>query len=273
MDKLSEKILNKIKEEGIKPTPRWNFLLKDAFFWFVFGLAVILGGLSFSIIFNSFLNNDWDLYLQLQDSFFKFFIFSVPYFWLIIFSFLIFVAYLNLNKTKKAYKYSLPLTFGAVLFLSFFVGLSLYNSGLAFSVEEKLSRTFPQYGHIFHSPMMLWDRPEKGFLYGEVLSTEDERIILEDFEGVLWEVTLSEQAFEIVPLSAFKQNLMLKIIGREIKESCEERCFLAEMIRPFVKHNLWSNEELMDEKMLEEINMNMRKTKPFMQGRMHYNLK
>ena len=41
MDNLGDKVLRKIKEEHIAPKPRWQFLLKDYFIWFLFFHYVI----------------------------------------------------------------------------------------------------------------------------------------------------------------------------------------------------------------------------------------
>ena len=138
MKNLSQKIINRIKQEGIEPTPKWEFVLKNSFFWGAFGLAVIIGALSFSIIFHTLLNNDWDLHMQLSGGLTKFIIITLPYFWLILLTLFIVIAYINIRNTKKAYKYSLSMIIGGVILASFLLGITFYNLGLASSIDRNL---------------------------------------------------------------------------------------------------------------------------------------
>ena len=73
MNKISEKILDKIKQQHIIPKPRWQFLLKDYLIWAVFVIATIIGSLSVGIIIHLLVDFDWTAYKYLDKGFFEYF--------------------------------------------------------------------------------------------------------------------------------------------------------------------------------------------------------
>jgi len=46
----SKKLLDRIKKEHIKPTPKWLFVSKNIFVWIAFILSVLIGAGAFSVI-------------------------------------------------------------------------------------------------------------------------------------------------------------------------------------------------------------------------------
>ncbi|MCK4918556.1 MAG: hypothetical protein KAS02_02120 [Candidatus Pacebacteria bacterium] len=274
MKNLSQKIINRIKQEGIEPTPKWEFVLKNSFFWGAFGLAVIIGALSFSIIFHTLLNNDWDLHMQLSGGLTKFIIITLPYFWLILLTLFIVIAYINIRNTKKAYKYSLSMIIGGVILASFLLGITFYNLGLASSIDRNLIQKLPtRYHSILDAKAGLWQRPEKGFLSGSIDSLDGDILKLKDQNGDIWEVLLSEQILEIIPSFVLENDLKIKIMGEEIKEDCFGKCFYAEMLRPFDGPQDMIKGGMIDKKTVEEMNLRMQRIKPMLQGRIHENIK
>lgn len=269
MNNLSDKILKRIQKEKIKPTPRWEFIMKDTFFWVAFVISVIVGGLSFSIIFNTLLNNDWDLYMQLSGSLAKFIVITLPYFWLVIFGVFIVIAYLNINKTKKAYKYSLQMIILGVLVASFLLGITFYNLGLASSLNKGLINRLPMYRKVLNPGEELWRRPNGGFLSGEIESLEESILKLKDQNGEIWEVVLSKDILELIPEFILKDGFRVKIIGEEIIENCENKCFYADMLRPFDGPKEMIKKGFLEESDLKEINQHMR---DFMPGNMMHAL-
>ncbi len=76
---LSQKTWNKIKREKIAPRPKWIFSLKYFSLWAFLASFVLIGGLSFSIIFFVIANSDWRGFFT-QIGFFKAFLLGVPFF-------------------------------------------------------------------------------------------------------------------------------------------------------------------------------------------------
>ena len=80
---IPNQVLEKIK--NIRPTPRWQFLLRDYSVWILGAVSLALGSLSFSVVLFMLANNDWDIYSEISNSFFKFLLITLPYFWLVFF--------------------------------------------------------------------------------------------------------------------------------------------------------------------------------------------
>ena len=99
-EKITKKVLEKIKKEEIKPEAKWKFLLKDYFVWALFALSIIVGALAVSVIIFGIKISDWGMYDKLAGGPVKFLIMTLSYFWLLIFVAFISVAYYNLKHTK-----------------------------------------------------------------------------------------------------------------------------------------------------------------------------
>jgi len=232
MNKLAEKIINQIKKEEIKPTSRWRFIVKDSFFWGAFVVSVVIGGMAIAIILNTLLNNDWDLYMELSGDLAQFIVITLPYFWLVLLAGFIIIAYLNIKHTKKAYRQSFKIIVGGVILVSFLLGLTFYNLGVASYFDRGLiQRLPPRFHQMMDSRLGVWQEPEKGFLIGEIQSLDEEIMELRDFEGELWQVSLTAELKEFLSKFLLHSNERVRIMGDIDLEKCE-RCFSAIIIRP-----------------------------------------
>ncbi|MCK5286000.1 MAG: hypothetical protein KAJ58_02120 [Candidatus Pacebacteria bacterium] len=268
MKNLSQKIIEKIKQEGVEPTPKWEFVLKNSFFWGAFVLAVIIGGLTFSIILHTLLNNDWDLYMQLSGGLTKFIIVTLPYFWLVFLGLFTIIAYINVKNTKKAYKYNLQMIIGGVILISFLLGITFYNLGVAASLDRNLIQKLPpRYHSMVDANINLWQRPEEGFLSGSVESLDEYVLKLKDQNGDIWEIILSEDILEIVPDFILEDSSKIKIRGKIIDDNCLDKCFYADMVRPFDNPRDMLKKGVIEKDILEKMNLHMQKARPMMQGR------
>ena len=81
MSNLSNKIIEKIEKEEIKPTPKWRFLLKDSVVYITFIFNILVGALGISISLYLITNNDV-IVNQITDlSFIQTLIITIPVFW------------------------------------------------------------------------------------------------------------------------------------------------------------------------------------------------
>lgn len=218
MVELKDKVLGKIKEDKIEPRPRWQILLKNDVIWSAFGLAVIIGAISFGVILNAITDNDWDIYRYASNSPLEPVILSLPFFWfafLIIFWVLAFYYY---KQTRSGYKFSALRILGLSIVASIFLG-TIFN--FFFGIGEKVEATFAErvpFYNIINSHCNnkeVWLQPEKGLLAGSIISiTEPESFALEDFNGVSWKVEEGKNVF-IKMKSPLVEKEEIKIIGEE----------------------------------------------------------
>jgi len=59
MNNLSKNVLEQIREEHLKPKPRWEFIMKNYFFWLFFALFAIAGSIAVSVTIFMITDHDW----------------------------------------------------------------------------------------------------------------------------------------------------------------------------------------------------------------------
>lgn len=240
MNKLCNKVLEKIKEEKIKPKPKWHFLLKDYFVWLVFSVSVIFGGLAFCVTLAVLLDSDWDIYRQLGQNFWGNVLLSLPYLWIVLMFLFLGFAFYNYKHTKKGYRCQTCLIFGSSVAASVILGLFLhFYLDFGGKIDKYFSQKIPLYenfGCYCYRKKILWTQPEKGFLGGKIIQIKRENSFnLEDFQGVVWEIEKSEPMLIRRPVLLI-ENEEVKLIG----EKKGERIFRAREARPWSKNKKWN---------------------------------
>src|SRR3989339_797248 len=97
---IPNQVLEKIK--NIKPTPRWQFLLRD-----------------YSVL--------------------KFLLITLPYFWLVFLLLFLLAAYYNFKNTKQGYKFPFYKISLISILSSMLIGVFLYNLGIAQAIEDSFN--------------------------------------------------------------------------------------------------------------------------------------
>ena len=131
---LSQKVLDKIKDEKIQPKAKWVFLFKDCAIWFVFALALVVGSLSVSVIIFLLLHDN--LNIPDTQNGLKILFLSLPYFWLVILAVFLVIAYYNFQYTKHGYRYNPYLIIIISILLSLIIGSFVYALGGGQKIEE-----------------------------------------------------------------------------------------------------------------------------------------
>lgn len=193
-DNLSEKIIAEIKGQGLAPLPRWRFIAKNWAIWLSGALALLIGAAAFSVIIYLFKYNTWDIYQESALSGAKFFLLTLPYFWLLFLSLFIFIAYYNLRHTKGAYRYRLYLIIIVPILASIVLGMIFFTVGWGKKIDGVLGRHAPFYSQVFNRQMIFWFNPEQGRLSGVVsgLSIDGQDFFLLDPAGETWHVFRDE---------------------------------------------------------------------------------
>jgi len=214
MNKISEEVLKKIKEENIKPKSYWHFVTKNYCIWFLFGISIILGSFSFGMILFMFRQLDWDIYHYLGNSFLKTVFISLPYLWFVFFILFLSVAYYNFVHTKRGYRYRFIFILFISLAISAIFGTGLYFNGFSENLENIFSQKIPYYNKLVYTCESQWMYPEKGLLAGTItqlgISKNSFRLI--DCKNQLWEVNIDNTIWKgkLEPLT----GLRIKLIGK-----------------------------------------------------------
>jgi len=229
MGKVSKNVLEKIKKAGIKPIPKWHFMLKNSFIWGLFVVNLVLGAIGFAAVIYLLVNNDavWDF--SLTTNIFQWILLAVPVAWIALALFFLFVAYYNFKNTEDGYRTSVWSKLLINIGIAVLLGLILYTSGFSARMNRLLLDSIPFYSHTLDMREEVWMRPEEGFLSGDILSVDGE-------EKVIQLRDLKESEWSIGYEDAIVKSRVVLDVGERIKilgSAVSENVFEASEIRPW----------------------------------------
>ena len=195
-ENLTQKILEKIKEDKIEPKPKWQFLIKAYSIWVFFGLSVLIGSLSFAVmIFIIFNDATFEL---LKDNWLKNILQTLPYFWIALLVVFIFIAYFNLKHTKTGYRINPYGLIALSIVASLLLGSLIYAFGDAQMIEKITYNKIPLYKNLANRQAQIWVEPQNGRLGGVIMevSISDNKFELRDFRGQSWVIIIQENAIQ-----------------------------------------------------------------------------
>ena len=213
MKDLIKETIEKIKDRGIAPEPRWKYLVRKYGMWAIFGVIILLGASSFSIAFNLLSQLDWDLYRFAHQGAVLYSLSLLPYFWIVIIAILLALAFFDLRKTETGYKYgwlkmSLALIGGIIA-----IGFIFFLIGLGGKFNEFLIKDIPYYGqHMMMTKESQWSKPNSGLLSGTLTAISDDKLEINDLNGQKWNIVLDEKTL-IRPAVNMAKGEIIKIIG------------------------------------------------------------
>ena len=214
MSQIIKNVLEKIKENGIKPKPKWIFIFKNLFLWILVPIFIVFGGISFSIIFYMFVSSDWDLQSRVGASFFEFVLKTMPYFWIIILIIFLLVLYFDFKNTKHAYKFSFLKISMFGLGIVMVLGLIFYSCGIAKNLDNSLLKV-DTYKTLSCQNSKMWNNPENGILAGKFLSISDNFGTFKDVNEKTWNITFDNRD----GLNNLDLSRDIKIIGRKMGDN------------------------------------------------------
>ncbi len=216
---ISKNTLEKLKREDIHPKPRWYFLTKNYFFWLMFFLTTTLGGIAFGMVMFITRDLDWDVYHYLGISFSKTILVNLPYFWIVLVVFFLFITYYNFIHTRTGYRYQFVIIFFVSLMISALLGVGFYQNGWTDTIESQLRRNFPGYHHLIYNREKQWMHPDKGLLSGNIIELESNNnlIILKDYFNKEWKIDISQTRIQGV--SPITKNLEIRVLGQQLTEN------------------------------------------------------
>jgi len=223
--KKSQKLINKIISEHIKPSPRWHFVFKNYIFWIVFFMFIIFGGIAFSIILYAVAESDLNLFMSLSHSRIQFLIASLPFLWILFLIIFLIISIFVIRRTRTGYRYPLLKILSINIVISILLGVTFFYTGGAERMEQIFAENIPVYKGIEENKISRWSDPESGSLAGVIIEGSNEIILIEDFSGKKWEIDIKE--------IIINQRVSLEIGGKIkiIGEILEDNIFAAQEIR------------------------------------------
>jgi hypothetical protein len=223
--KKSQKLINKIVSEDIKPSPRWHFIFKNYILWIVFILFMFFGGIAFSIILYGMAESDFGLFFSLSYSKVQFLIASLPILWVIFLIIFLVVSISGIRHTRTGYRYPLFKILSINIVISILLGVTFFYSGGAERIEKVFAENIPAYRGIEENKSLRWSDPENGLLAGVIMEDNVDTILIEDLNGKKWEIITEEMI--ISQRVSLEIGEKIKIIGKIL----EDNIFTASEIR------------------------------------------
>lgn len=225
--KPSEKLIQAIREQDIKPVPKWQFTLRNGLLLTAFLLAVLLGALAFSVILFSIQQTDFNVVSHLSHSRMELFLGLLPFFWIIVLVVFLAIAIYSIQYATKGYKFSAGKWVAYSAALSILLGTLFFIAGGAARIENAFEVNVSIYQSIEEKKTQLWSMPQDGYLAGNIIDVTAGSMQLKDLQGNSWTVHY-EGAF-IPPVVLLERGEKVKLIG---KITAKDE-FTADEIRPW----------------------------------------
>lgn len=225
--KPSEKLLQAIKEQEIKPVPKWRFTLRNSLLIIAFLLAVLLGSLAFSVILFAIQQTDFKVVSHLTHSRMELFLGLLPFFWILMLVVFLAIAIYSIQYAPKGYKFSAPKWVGFSAALSILLGTFFFIAGGASRIEKVFEVNLSIYQSVEEKKVQLWSMPQDGYLAGTIEDAGQGSMRLKDLQDNFW-VVHYEDAF-VPPVVLLERGEIVKIIGKATGKGE----FTADEIRPW----------------------------------------
>ncbi len=226
MSKFSHNILEKIHKKGIKPRPKFYFVLIHVVMWVFVIAAILLGSLAVAVIIRHFTLADWQIINRISGGFVSSCIMVLPYVWFGLMILILITSRWLFSRTKKGYRVCpLHILIGTIVF-SLIGGAILYAAKLDVPVEQRLVENVPIYKEHFENRDKRFVSPERGVLVGRIIRIiPNVNLIVIDFKSNEWEVDIKEAfVYGGIPL---KEKMRVGILG----ELISDQLFKAQRIR------------------------------------------
>lgn len=205
---ISQIVLQRIKDSGIKPISKNVFNLKSVLFWSLIGISLVIGAISFSVTLSILFSNDWYLYNKLG---FSFILKTLPYFWAVCLLLFTILGEFYYRKTLLGYRHRVTTIVGMYIVLTVISGSVLNIIGVGEVIEQSLFENVPVYHVIIFNRNEIWSHPEQGLLSGRIIDIGYKVIKLVDSSGVIWNINIDNISVEAK--TQFKIGEIIKIVG------------------------------------------------------------
>ncbi len=207
----SEKLIRTIRDQQLKPRPRWHYYLRELILWILFAFCVLFGALAFSIILFAIQQIDFNILNHISHSIPEMILSLIPVIWIGSVVVFLLAAMASIRNSRKGYKFASPVLVGIVTGLGMLLGTIFFISGGAGWLERGFALEVGVYESVDERKCRIWSQPEKGMLSGRIMEVSDSILKLEDFNGKEWNIDLKES--EIVPAARLEEGEMIKMTG------------------------------------------------------------
>lgn len=220
MSDISKHVLEQIKDEGIKPRPRWQFVLMTVLLGIALVVAIIIGGLVTGLIYLKLFNVQWDYVSFAGEHGLPNILEVLPVIWIALLMLVLLLSVWAFERTENGYKYKPVWLVLAAIVLSAALGGVLFATKGAELFDELLMDNLPPYQEMEQRLEVRFHLPEMGILPGHVVEVESlTSMQLEDLREHVWEIQLVRPSF-LPPkdFTGLQEGSMVFVIGEKTDE-------------------------------------------------------
>lgn len=177
----TEKIIQKIKENNLKPKSKYLFMLKKILTWILLITTTVFGSYAFAFLFLKLFFIDFQYWYLFSDSYDKFIFYNLPLIWIALFIISLYLISYLFTKTSHGYRYSLFVIGVISIFISMFLGVFL---------AKYIANTDSLIHNLEKERKERWYKPRSGLLLGEIILKEDKYLLLQDTHNKLWNINI-----------------------------------------------------------------------------------
>jgi len=228
MNDTSKNILEQIKKEGIKPRPRWRYILAHVLLLAALVMATLVGGLIMAVVFLKLGNLDWEFVSILGEHGLPKIFDVLPLLWIACLLLVLLLAVMIFERTEEGYKYSpVWVVVGAVV-ISMLLGGIIYAADWASRFEEAMRSGLPFYEQMESEREGRFNLPEMGILPGRVVTVTSRSLMeMEDLHDHDWQIQVQPMAINRVDLTGLRPGQLVFAIG----EKQTDDLFMAKDVR------------------------------------------
>ncbi len=176
-----DQIIQKIKQENIKPKPKYFFIFKKVLTWILLTITTIFGSYAFAFLFLKLFFIDFKYWYFFSDSYDKFIFYNLPLIWIALFIISLYLISYLFTKTSHGYRYSLFVIGIISIFVSMLLGIFL---------AKYIANTDSMMHNLERERIERWHKPRSGLLLGEIILKEDKYLLLQDTHNKLWNIDI-----------------------------------------------------------------------------------
>lgn len=219
---LQASVLERIEKEHVQPMPKWQFVLYEYGIWCLWGLSVVIGAIAVAVMVFVSMHAGFAFYEATHETPLSFFIEVLPYLWIMIFIVMAVLAYSNMRKTKKGYKYPLWQILMSSLFFSVLGGIVLHYAGVGYLIDHAMGSKMPMYPSFEATELRMWQMPEEGRIVGRIEEKQpmDAFVRFVDIDDNQWLLNTQELMSE--DIATLQSGKRVKVLGVVTSSSSEE---------------------------------------------------
>ncbi len=256
------RVLERIEQEAITPTPRWQFFVGEGVLWLIWLGTVIFGSAALSVTAYVAMSATYALYEATHENFVTFLIQSMPYLWLILFSLMAYHTVFEVKKTKRGYRYGTFVILGSSLICTVIGSVLFHAMGLGYAVDRTLGQQISMYMSMEKMERKMWQMPKEGRLVGQIHTPESGMDIavvnFKDNAGALWRISDAEMTEREQIL--LRSGATVRLLGTTTSDFSFHVCG----VFPWIQGKAMARRELMRER--EEFDVMMQAHSRMLEG-------